>query len=130
MGKKQMKKRLYLSGQITGDPEYREKFSAAANTIRRLRGHEWTVLNPVDLPGEPPESARTERQKWAWYLIRDLRALSRCDALAVMPCGLGSCGARVEMLFARGLGISVYLYTDEFLSRGGEMLYILGEEGG
>jgi len=122
------KPHLYLSGQITGDPDYREKFERAAATIRRLRGHKWTVINPVDLPGEPPESARTEAEKWAWYMIRDLRRLARCHAIAVMPCGLGSCGARVEMLFARGIGIPVYLYTDDYISRGGEMLYLLGEE--
>jgi hypothetical protein len=39
--------KLYLSGAITHDENYREKFSAAAGQLRE-RGYE--VINPADSP--------------------------------------------------------------------------------
>ena len=39
--------KIYIAGKITGDPDYREKFNAAAEA---LAGEGHTVLNPATLP--------------------------------------------------------------------------------
>lgn len=107
------KKKIYLSGKITGDPDFREKFARAADVIRR-EYPEYRVVNPVDLPGEPPESARTEAERWRWYMIRDLRVLARCDLLVNLPGYVDSCGSRVENEFARGVGMQISRFREEY----------------
>ena len=39
--------KIYIAGKITGDPEYRRKFSCAARQVEEF-GH--IVLNPAELP--------------------------------------------------------------------------------
>ena len=44
-----MKTKIYIAGKITGDPEYKAKFEAAAEAYKK-KGY--TVLNPLlDAPG-------------------------------------------------------------------------------
>jgi len=43
------KKKIYLCGMITGDPNYMEKFAAAE---RMLRAEGYIILNPTILPQE------------------------------------------------------------------------------
>lgn len=38
---------VYIAGPITGDPDYKRKFRAAA---QKLEGRGYTVLNPAELP--------------------------------------------------------------------------------
>lgn len=89
--------RLYVSGPITGDPDYREKFARAT---ARLEAVGYEVVNPADL-AEPdvPEPA------WLDYMRRDIIRLMECDGVATLDDWTTSRGARVEVTLANGLGL-------------------------
>jgi hypothetical protein len=92
--------KVYLSGPITGVPEWREAFR-----VHRLAwqaaGHE--VWSPADdgLPEEP-------RYTWCDYLRHDLRFLSLCEAMVVIPGWQKSRGCVLEIWLASLLMIPIY----------------------
>ena len=64
--------KIYIAGKITGDPEYRRKFSCAARQVEEF-GH--IALNPAELPeGMTPEEymricfAMLDVADEMWYL--------------------------------------------------------------
>ena len=94
-----MKTTLYLSGPMTGLPDFNAPaFNAAAQTLRSL-GH--TVFNPVE-NGVPPEAA------WADHMRADIAALTKCAALVALPGCKNSRGARLEIHIAKCLDMPIY----------------------
>ena len=89
---------VYLSGPITGIPDYKERFHAAALYVEHLGDIE--VINPA---------ATVERPTWNWsdWMLYDLHLLTKADALVALPGSEASPGATVERAFAFGLGIPV-----------------------
>ena len=92
------KKRIYLSGPMTGLPEFNfPAFHAAARKIRAL-GHQ--VFNPAE--------AIVEGQgTWEEFMRHDLKGLMDCDTLAFLPGWQNSRGAHLEVYVAHQLGIAV-----------------------
>ena len=109
--------KIYLSGPMTGLPEYNYRaFHAAARQLRSL-GH--TVVNPAELHphgwlrrllhrvlrvlrlvrGNPPAPT------WVDYMRADVRALLECDVIATLPGWEQSRGARIEVSIAAELGM-------------------------
>lgn len=86
---------IYLAGKITGDPDYRRKFSAAAYRMRR-EGH--TVINPARLP---------EGLTAADYMRICTAMLEAADAIALLPDWQDSRGARIEKELAEYTGKAV-----------------------
>lgn len=84
---------VYLAGRISGDPEYRKKFRAAARRLERSLGA--VVLNP----GEHPEGMKPED-----YLQLCFSALGRADAAAFLPDWQQSAGARLERDYCEYVG--------------------------
>lgn len=83
---------VYISGPMTGIPEYnRDAFLKAELRLRTL-GHE--VENPWRL-GEQAGWGRHD------YMRRDIAALADCDAIYMLPGWLRSWGAKREYLVAR-----------------------------
>lgn len=97
-------KRLYISGGITGDPNYREKFRNAEIAARR---YGFRPVNPAKAGDGKP---------WEWYMKRDIRLLLKCDAILMLPDWCGSRGARLERRIASDLGLKLY-----------NMVYAMGE---
>lgn len=89
-----MKKKVYIAGPITGDPDYREKFSNAADDIR------WLGLEPVN-PAEAPEGLTYKE-----YIDRGLKLLMECDMICMLPGSGDSPGASLESHYARLAGLS------------------------
>ena len=87
---------LYLSGPITGMPDYVTRFADAA---RQLQAAGYTVVNPVDLC----------EAGWDWdrCMTVDLDALRTCDGVAVLDGWEASRGSRIELgeAFQRGLPV-------------------------
>jgi nucleoside 2-deoxyribosyltransferase len=89
---------VYLSGPISGIPDYRERFAQAARYIEHLGSFE--VINPA---------ATIERPEWDWsdWMLYDLALMTKADVLVTLPGSERSPGATVERAFALGLGIPV-----------------------
>jgi hypothetical protein len=105
--------KLYISGPITGVPDYKEKFSQAAGYLGHL-GDEVEIIDPSTFAGE-------DGWNWADWMLIDLRALRGADALVSLPGSMASRGARVEAEFARGMGIPVLDLCDvrAWIAKGG-----------
>lgn len=87
-------KRIYLSGPMTGLPDFNyPAFNAEAARLRAL-GYE--VVNPAE---NPPQAS------WADYMRQDIPQLLTCDTLALLPAWHNSRGAKLEHHIAAQLGI-------------------------
>ena len=89
--------KLYISGPISGDPEYKGKFGVMA---RQLEGWGYTVLNPAGLPGGMSK---------ADYMRICLSMVDTADALVAMRGWLDSASARIEVSYARYIGRPVIM---------------------
>jgi hypothetical protein len=89
-------KKIYLSGKITGDEEYRIKFLRAEN---KLYNAGYYPVNPAAfvLPGTP----------WEEAMRRVLALMLRCDGVALLFDWRGSKGAKIEERLARDVGMTV-----------------------
>ena len=94
------KRRVYISGQITGleESEYRRLFSEAERSLSRL-GYE--PVNPCALD----EAEDTGGWTWSDYMRRDIKMLCGCDLICLLPNWRKSRGARLERTVAEMLGI-------------------------
>ena len=98
--------KIYISGKITGDNDYRAKFLRAGN---KLFDAGYYPVNPalLALKGTPWEKA-----------MRDvLKAMLDCDGVALIPDWKRSKGAKIEERLAREVGIPVKP-IEEWIARG------------
>lgn len=88
--------KLYISGPMTGIPDFNAPaFNAAA---AELRAAGYDVINPAD-------NGSDESKTWADYMRIDLRQLLDCDGMALLPGWSASRGARLEKYVATELGM-------------------------
>ena len=91
-------KRVYLSGPMSGRPEFNfPAFHAAASALR-AKGFE--VANPAEI--EP-----TGEKTWANCMKADIKALCDCCTVALLPGWEDSKGANIEARLAIQLGMRV-----------------------
>lgn len=83
---------IYLSGAISGlDIEkVKAKFQQAED---HLTNQGWEVVNPLKIHNG-------EVKTWEQYMFRDIEELFKCDAICMLPCWVGSRGARIEVFIA------------------------------
>lgn len=91
-------KRIYISGPMTGIRDF--NFPAFNAEAKRLRGLGFDVVNPAELNLEP---GKTYHQ----CLRTDIRELTTCDAIALLPGWAYSNGAKLERHVANALGLEV-----------------------
>jgi hypothetical protein len=94
-------KRIYISGKITGDPDYYDKFDKEEN---RLRNHGYMPCDPMWIPD--PEAS------WYGAMKAVLREMLLCDGVSLLPDWQDSKGAQIEERLARELGIEVRPNTE------------------
>jgi len=84
---------VYISGKITGlDIEVaKQNFKDAEN---QLVSQGFTVINPMELVPYNPELT------WDDYMVEDIRALFKCNAIFMLNNWSGSRGARIERAIA------------------------------
>lgn len=92
--------KIYLSGKITGDEEYRGKFGNAQRSLE-LQGH--VVLNPAVLPAGLDEED---------YMRIALAMLDSADMMVCLPDWRESKGAMVEYELCRRIGKPVAELAD------------------
>lgn len=91
--------KLYLSGPMTGLPDYNfPAFEQARDRIRTM-GHE--VICPA-------EAGQVEGWEWSDYMKRDILMLLDVDSVVVLPGWEDSRGARLEVHLASALGMTIY----------------------
>lgn len=91
-----MKKRVYISGPMTGYADYnRPAFRAAAKEFNE-RG--FIALDPSVLP-----DGLTQQQ----YMDIDIAMLRCCDFIYQLPGWFNSLGAQAEFALAKKLGVKV-----------------------
>lgn len=95
----------YISGPVTGDPDYFKHFWAAETYLKHYR--DATPMNPVKTNATLPESA-----DWETYMDVSMVLLEHCSAIALMPGWTESRGANREYGYALGKGLDI-IYLDE-----------------
>ena len=91
--------KLYLSGPMTGLPDYNFPAFEQARDRIRMMGHE--VICPA-------EAGQVEGWEWRDYMKRDILMMLEADSLVVLPGWEDSRGARLEVHLASALGMTVY----------------------
>lgn len=88
--------KVYIAGKITGDAEYKAKFTAGVLHLLWLGWEPGKIVNPVR---EVPEG-------WPWWrcMVRCLRLLAGCEWAAMLPDWRESRGAKIEHAWARLTG--------------------------
>ena len=90
----------YISGAVSSDPDFRKKFAIAE---KKLKEKGLKVVNPV--------KREKEGKAWDWYLRKDIRKLTRCHGIILLPDWKDSAGARLEKSIADGLGMEVRFFN-------------------
>lgn len=94
------KKKIYISGRITGLPEieYRKIFKDAED---KLLKEGWNVINPCRLE-------YIKNTSWSDMILQDLHVLDSCDAIYMLNNWQDSSyGCLVEYNFAKGKGLEI-----------------------
>ncbi len=85
------KKRVYIAGAISNDPNYKEKFDRAQ---AELEEHGYTVINPAKTPLDPEQFTNSE------YLEVCRVYVKLCDAVYFLNDWQTSLGATLEYAWA------------------------------
>lgn len=96
-----MKVALFISGKITGDPNYREKFAAAEANLSTA----FDVVNPAILP---------TISSWNWdaYMHISTTMLQHCAVVYMLSDWQESDGAKMEHAMATALNL-IIVYESE-----------------
>lgn len=87
-------KSVYISGAISSDKGYVEKFKDWAS--KAIEAGATRVINPAELL---PKTGHTYEE----YIMTDLAFVARCDAILMLPCWMTSPGAKAELALAECL---------------------------
>ncbi len=99
---------LYISGPMSGIPEFNVPEFTRVATLLRARGY--TVVSPPEI------SLFTEGKLWGEYMRDDISALLHCDAVVRLPGWSNSRGARLENHIAHQLDFPLYDLINDVLT--------------
>jgi len=85
-------KTIYLSGKITGDKFYAEKFLKMEQQLRHDTGH--SVINPIHV--RPWLGVK----RWFFYMVPAMKNVYRADVVYLLPDWKQSKGAIIEFVAA------------------------------
>ena len=90
-------KKIYISGKITDNANYKADFQAAELALK-IAGFQ---------PVNPAEEKLPDGATWADYMRHDIKLLCDCDAIYMLDGWQESAGAKIEHKLARKLGIEI-----------------------
>lgn len=88
--------KVYISGKISGDENYKAKFESAEKDLVRFG---YDVVNPAKV--------HIEDGTWEEYMKADIKLLLECDEVYLLSDWVYSRGARLEARIAEEVGIKV-----------------------
>lgn len=91
-----MRRKWYLSGSVTNDPDFRDKFAYAEF---QLKSRGLKVINPV--------KHEKDGKEWSYYLRKDLRKLTKCHGIILIDGWENSKGALLELKVAQELELDI-----------------------
>lgn len=96
------RERLFISGGISGVPNYKEHFRRAQEQLYKLG---YDTVNPADIVG---------RDGWKWFdwMKASIELLLTCDGVALLPGYQYSKGANIEYALAESLGMPVRMVSE------------------
>lgn len=97
--------RVYISGSISKDKDYYEKFLKKEEELRNMG---FDVVNPARVMRAFPE----EITSYADYMVNSIRLLDKCETIYMMRNWESSVGARMEYLFAQATDKNI-IYESE-----------------
>lgn len=92
-------KKIYISGKITNNANYKADFEAAENELK-IAGFQ---------PVNPAKEHLPDGATWADYMRHDIKLLCDCDAIYMLKGWQESAGAKIEHKLARDLGLEIIL---------------------
>ena len=104
--------KYYLCGPIDSAGKREENLQAFHNAYVDLTSHGLNVIMPVIIPGEDYKNA----------IRKDIRDLTYCDAIILLPGWPQSKGARGELSIAMYLNMKVYYYDGEYPDVDGRLM--------
>lgn len=104
--------RIYLSGPITGQTNYKRVFNTAKDLLQE-KGHT-DIINPAELDKVLPEIEKMDHEQVV-QLCFDL--LSRCDAMVMLPGWKKSTGCMAEWGYAQGQGTIIIAEFEDFIEK-------------
>jgi len=106
--------KLYLSGKITGVPDYKAKFAAVETEVKQMFPT-MEIVNPVTV-GEKLQQSRgvvnPNDISHGDYMKLSMDELAKCDAIYMLDCWHDSKGAVMEYVFALENGIPIYFHKN------------------
>jgi len=93
--------RYYISGPMTGHEDANYRYFTKVCEI--LRKYEYNIFSPHEIPIQ---------QSYEDCIKIDIRLLTSCDAIIMLPGWVFSKGAMLEFQVAVGLSLPVYFYND------------------
>ena len=104
-----MSKSVYISGAVTGVPDFADRFSTAEAELYALG---YIPVSPIRI-GEDLKERLGREPDYEEYMAYDLDALALCDHIYLLEGWENSKGARREWERAKELGIDpIYLEDD------------------
>ncbi len=105
--------RIYISGPITNEPNYRRNF-AVAQQILEEQGHK-DIINPAELSKAIPSIEKMNHEE---IILLCFDLLARCDAIVMLPGWRNSTGCTAEWGYALGCGTIIVAEFEDFVKRG------------
>jgi len=105
---------VYISGPITGVENWQDNFLAAEKELLELSGS-FCVINPVTLAKNIEELfAKLEKTPdYTDYMRKDIKELSSCNIICMLPGWKRSKGARLEYRIAKILNMQILEFQPE-----------------
>jgi hypothetical protein len=103
--------KVYISGPISSDPDYKGKFAAVAEKLKELG------LEPVSPTGAP------EGLSYRQYIDSGLDLLMGCDMICMLPGSIYSQGAMLEQSYAQIVNVPILmakLINGEYIIKGSD----------
>lgn len=93
---------IYISGSISNDPDYKQKFKKAENYLSD--NFPGIIINPIE---HAEMNFDVKNTSWHDFMIFDLNLLKKCNKIYMLNDWKESVGATIEHMWAEKLGLEI-----------------------